>query len=417
MALLPHLPFIVAILLVLMTNLLNVPFGTFMVLGQLALIGLLAVYRRQDAIEAFLRWWPIMLLPILAILSGLWSEAPAASFRFGAQFLFTAFAGVLLAKTLSMRQLLLAVMFGYLIYSVIAHIDGTMGPSQGGMVLIGLSGSKNMFATTGLMLTISALAVLFMGRLGPVTTLTAWVGLGFGAKVAFTSFSTAVSVLTLGAAGVLIGFAIIRRLTPAIRLGALVAVVLVVAPLALMAPELQEAADTFLYETLDKDPTLSGRAALWARADALAEQRPLFGYGYQAIFMGDSTETIALQRITEVTDMRSTNFHNQFRQTMVDLGYMGIFAFVGSVALGLLAIARRVLLRPTIEMAFFFLLIVITIIRAPTEVVLGAMSTTTILFYAACVYAFREDASEEAENTNVAPSLTRSFPGRAAAAK
>jgi exopolysaccharide production protein ExoQ len=389
MALINYQPQITTFMLFVMMSMLAVPFGTLMVLADMALVGLLALTHRDVVLPMFVRWWPILILPLIATLSGLWSDYAAISFRYGAQFLFTGFIGLVLARTMPMRHFVLAVMLAHFVYCVLCIIDGTQGPSQGGMVLVGYSGSKNMIATVGFMQMAAALAALLMGKLSPLMRLASFACLAMGVFIVDQSNSSGALVMALVGAAALIGIWMAQRLTTAVRTGAIIAALSVFTPLVLLAPEAGTAVDRFMYETLNKDPTLSGRDQLWARADALIAERPYLGYGYSAIWMGDSTETIALQRLTHVTDMRSFNFHDHFRQTRVDMGLLGLFAFLGTILVAGLASIRRLILQPSMEFAFFFVIFLATISRASMEVVLGAMATPTVLFYACCFYAFQ----------------------------
>jgi exopolysaccharide production protein ExoQ len=388
MAFIKYQPQITTFLLFLMMSMLAVPFGALLVLADMALLGLLALTHRDVVLPMLVRWWPILTLPIVATLSGFWSDYAAVSFRYGAQFLFTGMIGLILARTMSLRHFVLAVMLAQFAYCVLCIIDGTQGPSQGGMVLIGYSGSKNMIATVGFILAMAALTALLMGKLSPLMRLASVASLAMGVFIVDQANSSGALVMAAVGALALIGIWLAQRLTTAVRTGAIIVALAVFTPLVLLAPEAGTALDRFMYETLNKDPTLSGREQLWARADALIAERPYLGYGYAAIWMGDSSETIALQRLTNVADMRSFNFHDHFRQTRVDMGLLGLLAFIGTVVAAGLASLRRLILKPSMEFAFFFVIFLATISRASMEVVLGAMATPTVLFYACCFYAF-----------------------------
>jgi exopolysaccharide production protein ExoQ len=168
-------------------------------------------------------------------------------------------------------------------------------------------------------------------------------------------------------------------------------VAIILAPILLLLPEINAMVNDFVFDTLGKDPTLTGRIFLWERADALIAQRPWLGYGYQAIWMGDSTETIALQRLTGITDGRVFHFHHEFRQIAVNTGLLGLSVFVVMMGGAILSAMRHALLKPDPANGFFFLLLLLTLARAFTDTALHPFSVHTLLYYSACVYAFRPE--------------------------
>jgi O-antigen ligase len=99
----------------------------------------------------------------------------------------------------------------------------------------------------------------------------------------------------------------------------------------------------------------------------------LLGYGYQSIWMGDSTETIALQRMTGITDGRQFHFHHQFRQIAVDTGYVGLVAFVGVLIATFFAGMRQLLLHPSVPTSFFFILFMLMATRSFTDVIIAPL--------------------------------------------
>jgi len=62
------LPEIVAFLQFVMISVQETPFGPILVACQFALFGVLALARPQDLLQTIVRWWPLMLLQLLALL-------------------------------------------------------------------------------------------------------------------------------------------------------------------------------------------------------------------------------------------------------------------------------------------------------------------------------------------------------------
>ncbi|HYD74290.1 MAG TPA: O-antigen ligase family protein, partial [Candidatus Binatia bacterium] len=329
MALIAFLPEIAAFLIFFMMATQIAQVGPILVLIELALFALLLVLRAPVALQTALRWWPLLIAPILAAVSTIWSDAPMTTLRYGVQFMLTAYIGVLLARLMTPRRFLIVFMLSMFVFCVGSILYGREGSSAEGLVLIGLTGSKNQMGYAAQLLMLSGLAVLLLRDVEHWMRWVAALALPVGVYILLGVNSATALLMGFGGAAMLLVLAFTERMQPGGRLAAIIAALIIVTPLLLLIPEALQAWDYFIYDTLDKDPTLTGRTILWARADDLIARRPLLGYGYQAIWMGDSTETTALKRMFGVIDGRTFHFHHQFRQVAVDTGLIGLAAFVG----------------------------------------------------------------------------------------
>lgn len=402
MALIKYLPELASFMIFIMISTQLPQVGPFLILGEIALMGLLFLTRPMAFLEVITKWWPLLLAPIIATLSAVWSEAPATSLRYGAQFIFTMFMGVLIARLLSPRRFLMVFCASVFVFCILCILNGRQGSSADGMVLIGLTGSKNQLGYEAQLLMMSALAMLLMGVRFVALRWLAVLSFPLAIYLVLETNSATALLMAVGGSAAMVGLWFLQRFTPGGRLATIVAVLVVLAPISLVIPEIVEAMNYFLFDTLNKDPTLTGRVFLWAAADDLAERRPLFGYGYQAIWIGDSSESIGLRRMAGVSDGRTFHFHDQFRQVRVDTGWFGWTVFVGVLAGIGFGMIRRVLLRPDVPTAFFFVLFMLMVARAFTDIIIMPFSIHTILFAAMGVYAFAP-APDAAHATAHAP--------------
>lgn len=362
--------------------------GSILVLLQLGLIGLLFLYRTGAFVQVLTKWWWLILVPILAVVSALWSDLPAVSARYGAQFLLTAAVGVAMACMLTPRRFVTVFMLSMAVFCVLCIMNGRYGTSADGWVLIGLTGSKNQMAYAAQLLLLSSIAVLCLERISPQLRLAALLSLPLALYlVAGTNSATAVVMALIGTI-VLLGMWVAQRLPPGARLGAVVLAVIVCAPLTMLIPEIIDLINHFVFDTLNKDPTLTGRTVLWQYADELIAGRPVLGYGYQAFWMGESHDANALKYIFNVRDGRTFHFHHQFRQIAVDVGMLGLVAFSLALLASGLAAVRQFLSHPSVATSFFFVVFMQMVARAFTDVIVGPFSIHTLLFFAASVYAF-----------------------------
>jgi exopolysaccharide production protein ExoQ len=390
-----YLPEVVAFLQFFLVSTQEMPFGALLVLAQFALFALVAIAHPVALVRTVMRWWPLLLVQILAVASAAWSPLPAETARYALQYLYTAMLGVLLAHVLTPRRFLIVLLVALFVFCILCIVYGRQGPSFNHMVLVGLTGSKNQLAYEAQLLMIAAIAVFMLRDISAPLRWVALISLPLSAYLLVeTESSTAMVMAGLGGVA-LVGLAICHRLTPGGRVAALAGAVVVMLPLLALLPEITGAINHFVFDTLNKDPTLSGRTALWARADDLIARRPLLGYGYQAIWMGDSTETIALRRLTGIFDSRVFHFHHQFRQIAIDTGMVGLLSFIGLLGIVGFASLRKFVLQPSIETTFFFLVFMLMVARGFVDIIISPFSIHTLIFYAACVYALRQ-ASETA---------------------
>jgi len=388
MVLLKFLPEIsAALMFILMAT--QVPqIGPYLILIEFGLVGLIFVFRTTTFLEALLRWWPLLLAPILAALSAIWSDLPMTSLRYGLQFLFTAFVGVLLARLMTPHRFISVFLVAMFVFCILCILYGRQGTSADGMVLIGLTGSKNQIGYGAQLLLLAACVVLMHRGAGAAMRWIAVLSMPLAVYLLMGTNSATAVLMAVAGTLVLIGMWVSERLPPGGRLAALIGGVVVLAPLTALAPEAMDAINYFVFDTLDKDPTLTGRTVLWAAADDLIARRPIFGYGYQAFWMGESADTIGIMRMMGITDGRVFHFHHQFRQTAVDTGLVGLIALVGAIAAVGFAALRQWLIRPNAATSFFFIVFMLMLARAFTDIIIMPFSIHTILFFASGVYAF-----------------------------
>ena len=86
MALFYFLPEIAAFLIFFLMATQIAQVGPILVLIEIVLLGLILVLRAPVALQTVLKWWPLLLAPILAAVSTLWSDAPMTTLRYGVQY-------------------------------------------------------------------------------------------------------------------------------------------------------------------------------------------------------------------------------------------------------------------------------------------------------------------------------------------
>ena len=114
---------------------------------------------------------------------------------------------------------------------------------------------------------------------------------------------------------------IARRSTPRIRL-----LIAIAAPLLTTAAALIAARFSWqLVHLLDREPTLSGRTAIWAQVLNAIAQRPLLGYGFDAFWRGMQGPSL---QIDTAVHFIVEHAHNGFLEICLELGLAGLVLFL-----------------------------------------------------------------------------------------
>lgn len=362
--------------------------GSLLVLLQIGVFGLLVASRPAESLQIFLRWWPLLLTPIIAFLSFMWSDIPAESARYGFQLLFTAFVGVLLASFLPIHRFIIMVFIAMLAFCLLSVAGGRAGHSAEGMVLIGLTGSKNQMALAGFTLFLSALATFMMRQTPRLVRLAAGVGIMLGLVILLITKSASALVLGVVCGPALVGIYLTQRMMPAARAAIFIVTALIVFPLLFMAPEIEAGITNFLYNSMGKDLTLTGRTVLWEEALHQIARKPVEGLGYYGFWLGDSWEARLIMFNHGIGDGRAFHFHNTYLQMAVDTGLIGAISFAGAMAAILFAGIRQYLLHPTTATSFALIMFLGIAVLSFTEQVLAPMLPRTLFLYACAVYLF-----------------------------
>lgn len=351
--------------------------GPAVILGELALTGLLLASRWRTLASMAGRMAILLPLPLFAVASALWSDVPSVSLRYGLQLLLTLLIGISIAWTVPLRRLPLIVLVATGLASVIGVASGRTGPAVEGAVLIGLTGSKNQMGYVSLFWLISALAVLGQPGRGALARVVAFASLlpAFWLIVqgkAATAIVSAV-VLTIFCLVLLVASALSRTGRTACLAAALAVSVVGVAA----AGEISAAFEFVRTDVFHKDKTLTGRTLLWESADELIEERPLLGHGYRAIWLGK--EGVGLLARVGQRDGRAFNFHDTIRDVTADLGYVGLSLLLLPIAFAATRLAALLVAETRLDRVFLALVLVAIGLRFRTELTIAPFLLDTVM--------------------------------------
>jgi O-antigen ligase len=291
------------------------------VLLILFLLVVSAVYWRE-MIEAALRGWLLLLLVGMAYLSAFWSDAPDLVVRRATTLAATMLFGVYLVSRFEMPQLvallvklnLFAALASFAVMAVAPQL-GLSGLEDYPIAWRGIYNSKNVLGAHSASGIILALYALWRGY-GPRTFAAALIPADL--ILLYMSQSKTPVVMMLVVAYVALAASAFNRRDGA---GFIAGFVLVVAGLlgaGLLSLGWEEA-----LRVLGRDPTLTGRAAIWRAALHYIDLRPWLGYGYGAFWRTDSIEA---QTIWAKFYWLVPHAHNALLEIGLALGIVGMAA-------------------------------------------------------------------------------------------
>jgi len=326
-----------------------------MILSFLYLGAAFLFFRSPQAGPVLARVWPILVLPVLAIISTLWSPDPVLTLRRSIAFFGTVFFGISLATRLSFREGLALIIQVLSLSMVMSLILVVAFPAQG---LHQLTDSfpfqpehaglwRGIFAHRNILGFFAALAfsllliygdLAFRNRAVRVCALLASIacligarsGCGFVIAVALPSM-----VFLLSAVG---------RLEGPQRVSMIVLIFLLVLFFALVWDEVFGKA----LWILGKDPDLTGRTVFWGYLlQVISGNLPTLGYSY---FAGFAVEVAP--KIGAAYNLLLPEAHNGYLEVIIAFGYGGLAIAIGVLLWILLYSLRSVLMGPTSLSAF-----------------------------------------------------------------
>ncbi len=387
-------------------------FGTMGALLFLITGGAYAYLVRGQLRAALQTAWPVLLFPGLAVLSVLWSEAPMVTLRAAIQLILTGGVGVLLVRTTRSRSIFLGLFWAGLTFNVGSLFFGLPAITTGvpNIGLTGELGSKNMMAIFASTATIVAFALATDRHEKKLIRLWALFGTAAGALAVVSAYSAGGTIATLIAIAFLLAFRLLAVSRGIVR-NVLVAGSILCAPLLVAAaPVIQEAAHTVQTQVLKKSEDISGRGYLWERAGELINERPFEGRGYYAYWRRDNLDAEGIRRRFGAMGGTGFNFHNQYLDVFVDLGFLGVFIFVGMIVATAAGLMLRLLTAPSPSLPLFAALFVSILARTPVEsFVFYPFYPLTVLFFGACTVALAGPSLQSAAGPRPRPQ-----PGRLA---
>lgn len=318
-------------------------FGKIPILAFYALWLPLAVMPLRSLWRDLHRPAVILALPLLALVSVLWSDRPEVTLRAAVQYGTTVGLGLVAARTVSMTAFARGLWLGGLVVLLYSHAVGDYAYDvvDGSYAFAGAFSSKNQLGLFASLTLIGALGALMLER-HPLLWLVPLLAVaGFALwTVVLTESATAMITLVLSLA-VMGAVAGLMRFDSRFRIGA-VTVLVVLAALA-TGLALQSGALDAVLGVFGKDSTLTGRTYLWSRGIEIGGIAAPWGLGYNAFWVEGRSVAEELWLEFYITTFTGFHFHNTLIEGYVALGTPGM-VLLASWIIGLPALAVMVLL-------------------------------------------------------------------------
>ena len=295
--------------------------------------------------------WAIMLLPLFAILSTVWSVSPAETALVGVQMLFTTIVSLRIVTVLSSRQILIALMIALgvaTIASVLNLVVGFLPPVyEVNGAFLGIFTQKNNLAKAVFWFAFATTAVSLIYRRPSIGILCTLV----------TFPLTIIALSRTGQIGyifvlILLMLAAMRQLPVQSRILLPVLFGLTFAGLAFVYVATGGALIADFLVLMGKNPTLTGRTVIWGLGLSVWQDNFLVGIGLNS-FWSSPAYADAVAFIANNVDDGLHGFHNVYVEYLVAIGIIGAGYLVGLMVLAWVRLLRAYLTTRSLEAAIW----------------------------------------------------------------
>ncbi len=301
------------VLSVIMQTIWSVVYLATLVLVQRSCKGFLAAVRRDKL---------LFLLVALTMVSALWSDDPALTFRRSVAVMGTTLFGFYFARRFSLadqlrllsRVFVFAAILSLLFVAILPHY-GLASP-EFGYAWQGIFGHKNVLGET---MALSVVVFIFRAVSDRRKSLRWW------AAVALASLLLVMSHSSTGVAACAFTL-LVFALSPALRWPLKKAIIffLAVAAAAVAAGVWALNNLPYVLSLLSRDPSFTGRTTVWMVSIVMITRHPWIGYGYNEFWPGYGSDIVV--RLTGLTEM--SHAHNAILNLWLDLGLLGVVIFI-----------------------------------------------------------------------------------------
>lgn len=350
-------------------------------------LGMLTAFQFRKVARTTQKSW-FLIIPIGWIfLSTLWSQYPGTTFYYATETTITVLIGIQIGRQTSEDEAFIGLFFGWSLYTLASLMFGhsVKWGAHGGSAFSGLAEGKNYAGDTavlGFILSLNAIAwavrrselavAIYAAALAIADLFIIAIAQSSGAIIGVTEVIATYIILT--------AFMLMPRTMRApmfIVTGVLLFALFITRTLWL------DPVSAVVMQFFGKDPTLTGRVYLWARADDITQSHPWLGVGYNAFWVQGNLNAEGLWRSEGILGRSGFNFHNSMIEWKINFGIIGmIMVFSTIIALPIINIVTGCIRKNRLNFTIISIL-VYELCRAPFESIgLVPFSYTTILIIA-----------------------------------
>jgi exopolysaccharide production protein ExoQ len=325
---------------------------------------LVIVLRRPNAaIGGVYLNWPLLMLPVLATVSALWSDYPEWSLRAGIQFIVTILIGILTATCIKPRDALSSLMSALTLVGLLSELQSAASGS-----IMALFGSKNYFSLYIALLIVASIGVALDRSQHRVFRTIGMLAVVLSPGLLMQGNSLGATFAAGITAAVMLGIFVITKFSVQNRAALLCLFAFIFVWIVILASTMFENA-TDVLPLFGKEATLTGRTVLWDTAMISFPKHPLLGVGFQAFWQVGNWPAEQLWLYSHIPGKSGFHFHNTYLQILVDLGLVGLFSLVATFAAIIVRILRLVaFFQPRPEQVFAIGIFVFFFVRTTLEV-------------------------------------------------
>jgi len=284
--------------------------------------------------------WPVLLLLPLMAASALWSEEPLVTLKSAMSFGLVAVQAILLFRGMSLDEALnslgaaLAPLIAVQLVAVVAFpaVGVLVDPQEPG-AWSGTFLHRNYLAFFVMLATITYVGIwlsLKRRSLGVLLGLASCIALLVGSRSQTGLVLSTLSLLVLMLVEAL-ARASVRLKLPTMAVALLSLIVAAVASVTYSAE---------ILASLGRDASLSGRVYIWRAVGEMIAQRPILGWGWQAVWGPSDT---VYQAVYADLGASIPHAHSGYLDFALQLGYVGLVLIVLAVVLPLLSVFRSLI--------------------------------------------------------------------------
>lgn len=277
----------------------------------------LLIWSRLSSVCTLLLRNPVLLLLLLWVwLSVTWSFAPEVTARRSLALTSNTLLACFLILRYDFERILGWIAWIFVLLLVASALFAILLPGLGWMP--SGAGVRGIFTHKNVMGNILVLAVIIIPPAinhGRIPRLVGWLGLLLTAGLLLPT-NSATAIVLIAAVLIVRGLIYLRNF----RHDLAVVIASFAAALAVFLMLLVAANIDLVYSVLGRDPSLSGRVAIWQYVTGMIEARPLLGYGYNTFWEVEAFVIYA----TDTLRWDLPNAHNGFLDVTLGIGFIGL---------------------------------------------------------------------------------------------